>query len=53
MEMTSVAGTNPMIRGTWKLLPDGRVRQAFEQWDDAKKAWTTVFEGFYVRDAGS
>jgi hypothetical protein len=49
MEMTSVEGTNPMIRGTWKLLSDGRVRQAFDQWDDATKSWKTSFEGFYVR----
>jgi hypothetical protein len=53
MEMTSVPGTNPMVRGTWKLLPDGRVRQAFDQWDDAKKKWTTAFEGFYVKDVGA
>ncbi|HEY2090505.1 MAG TPA: hypothetical protein VGJ81_01350 [Thermoanaerobaculia bacterium] len=52
MEMTSVEGTNPMIRGSWKLLPDGRVRQAFDQWDDATKGWKTTFEGFYVRVKG-
>ncbi|HEY2321542.1 MAG TPA: hypothetical protein VGJ82_01650 [Thermoanaerobaculia bacterium] len=50
MEMTSVSGTSPMTRGSWKLLSDGRVRQAFDQWDDAKKTWTTAFEGFYVRE---
>lgn len=49
MEMTSVPGTKPMMRGTWKLLADGRVRQAFDEWDDVAKQWKTSFEGFYVR----
>jgi len=30
-------------------LPDGRVRQFFEQSTDGGETWTTWFEGFYTR----
>jgi hypothetical protein len=44
-------GTDTTIpfRGLWTLLPDGRVRQFFEQSADDGKTWTTSFEGFYTR----
>ena len=44
-------GTDTTIpfRGLWTLLPDGRVRQFFEQSADGGKTWTTSFEGFYTR----
>jgi len=44
-------GTDTTIpfRGLWTLLPDGRVRQFFEQSDDDGETWTTSFEGFYTR----
>jgi len=44
-------GTDTAIpfRGLWTLLPDGRVRQFFEQSDDDGETWTTSFEGFYTR----
>lgn len=35
------------FRGTWTLLPDGRVRQFFQQLDE-KGQWQTWFEGFYT-----
>jgi hypothetical protein len=47
MELISDPATKPMIRGTWRLLPDGRVRQAFELSNDSGATWTTGFEGFY------
>ncbi len=37
------------FRGTWTPLPDGRVRQHFEQ-RDAEGAWQTWFDGFYTRE---
>ncbi len=37
------------FRGTWNLLPDGRVRQFFEESRQAG-VWTPWFEGFYVRE---
>lgn len=36
------------FRGLWTPLPDGRVRQFFEQYDEEKEAWATWFEGFYT-----
>jgi hypothetical protein len=36
------------FRGLWTPLPDGRVRQYFEQADDAG-TWAPWFEGFYSR----
>lgn len=37
------------FRGLWTPLPDGRVRQFFEQYDSAAEKWVTWFEGFYTR----
>ena len=37
------------FRALWTLLPDGRVRQFFEQSTDEGETWTTWFEGFYTR----
>ncbi len=36
------------FRGTWTPLDDGRVRQFFQQQDEAGE-WQTWFEGFYSR----
>ncbi len=36
------------FRGTWTALPDGRVRQFFQQ-QDASGQWQNWFEGFYSR----
>jgi hypothetical protein len=36
-------------RITWTPLPDGRVRQHWEQSADAGKTWTATFDGYYRR----
>lgn len=41
-------GRTAAFRGTWTPLEDGRVRQFFEQQDDAGK-WQTWFDGYYRR----
>lgn len=40
------AGTTHPFRGAWTPLPDGRVRQFFEQ-GDGEGNWQPWFEGFY------
>ena len=42
-------GSEQMMRGTWTLLDDGRVRQFFEVSVDGE-SWTPWFEGFYRRE---
>ncbi len=42
-------GTSLPFRGLWTPLPDGRVRQYFEQADAGGSTWTPWFEGFYSR----
>jgi len=42
-------GTTALFRGLWTLLPDGRVRQFFEQSNDNGETWAPWFEGFYTR----
>lgn len=42
-------GTTAPFRGLWTPLPDGRVRQFFEQSNDGGETWTAWFEGFYSR----
>lgn len=39
--------TTVPFRGLWTPLPDGRVRQFFEQSNDGGDTWSTWFEGFY------
>ncbi len=41
-------GSRYPFRGTWTLLPDGRVRQFFEEAREPG-AWTSWFEGYYRR----
>ncbi len=41
--------TTAPFRGLWTPLPDGRVRQFFEQSSDDGDSWTPWFEGFYTR----
>lgn len=43
------AKTSAPFRGTWTLLPDGRVRQFFEQYDPKADHWTVWFDGYYSR----
>lgn len=42
-------GKSAPFRGLWTPLPDGRVRQFFEQSSDDGKTWAPWFEGFYTR----
>ncbi len=42
-------GSTADFRGLWTPLPDGRVRQFFEQSSDGGASWTSWFEGFYSR----
>lgn len=44
-------GTTLPFRGLWTPLPDGRVRQLFQQSSDNGETWQTWFEGFYSRTA--
>ena len=46
---TVADGTTKPFRGLWTPLPDGRVRQFFEQSSDDGETWTPWFEGFYTR----
>lgn len=41
--------TTAPFRGLWTPLPDGRVRQFFEQSNDNGETWSPWFEGFYSR----
>jgi len=45
-------GQTAPFRGLWSPLPDGRVRQFFEQSSDGGETWATWFEGFYSRTEG-
>jgi hypothetical protein len=42
-----------VLRGTWTLLPDGRVRQQFVESVDDGKTWTEWFDGYYSRTSAS
>lgn len=42
-------GTSAPFKGLWTLLPDGRVRQFFEQSNDGGETWQPWFEGYYTR----
>ena len=45
------SGQTAAFRGLWTPLPDGRVRQYFEQSADDGATWQPWFEGFYSRKA--
>lgn len=42
-------GKTAPFRGLWTPMPDGRVRQFFEQTSDDGVSWVPWFEGFYTR----
>jgi hypothetical protein len=42
-------GTTAPFKALWTPLPDGRVRQYFEQSNDGGETWVPWFEGFYTR----
>lgn len=46
---TSAKGAKQLERITWTPLPDGRVRQFWQQSLDGGATWKTAFEGFYSR----
>jgi hypothetical protein len=48
-ETVSSAGARTRERISWTPLPDGTVRQLWEQSDDAGKTWKTAFDGIYAR----
>ncbi len=41
------------LRGTWSVLPDGRVRQLFVESSDQGKTWTPWFDGYYSHAGGA
>ena len=43
-------GLNSVLafRGTWTELPDGRVRQLFEEFDIGLGNWQVWFDGYYT-----
>ncbi len=43
------SATTAQFRGLWTPLPDGRVRQFFEQLSADGETWSPWFEGFYSR----
>ena len=43
------SGNTLPFRGLWTPLPDGRVRQFFEQMSPDSEDWSPWFEGFYTR----
>ncbi|MCI0407465.1 MAG: hypothetical protein L0191_02685 [Acidobacteria bacterium] len=54
-KMTLASGPMPTRDGqvsrhriTWSSLPEGRVRQLWEQSTDQGRSWSVVFEGIYV-----
>lgn len=47
------SGETKPFRGLWTALPDGRVRQFFEQSNDGGETWVAWFEGFYTPRADS
>jgi hypothetical protein len=42
-------GRETILKGTWTKLPDGRLRQYFEESDDGGKTWKPWFDGYYSR----
>jgi hypothetical protein len=46
------SGEHYPFRGSWRALPDGRVRQFFEE-ARTEGTWKTWFEGFYSRRTAS
>lgn len=45
------AGTPLPFRGTWTPMPDGTVRQHFEQFNPETKEWDEWFTGIYTRSS--
>jgi len=52
-DMLSANGDALLLKGTWTLLEDQRVRQHFEQSTDEGKSWSTWFDGYYAKTSSS
>ena len=48
-DILSADGASLLLKGTWTVLDDGRVRQHFEQSTDEGNTWSTWFDGFYTK----
>jgi len=48
-EHTLPNGTKRPFRGTWTPLPDGRVRQHFEEIQNEEAGWANWFDGYYTK----
>ncbi len=46
-------GVTAPFKGIWTPLPDGSVKQHFEQYDAEKKQWAPWFTGLYLRQETS
>ncbi len=46
-EGVTTAGQKVLHRASWTPMPDGRVRQFWQQSSDAGTSWTVVFVGWY------
>lgn len=42
-------GTSAPFRGIWSTLPDGRVKQHFDQYDPEQEKWNAWFTGYYKK----
>ena len=49
MVLSSAASDSPRNRITWRVLPDGRVRQLWETSSDNGTTWKTSFDGYYEK----
>lgn len=52
-DMLSADGSALLLKGTWTLQNDGRVRQLFEQSTDKGATWSTWFDGYYAKSDSS
>mgnify|MGYP006170307373 CR=1 FL=1 len=47
IEYVGLTNSVVALRGNWTVLPDGRVRQLFEEFDIGTNTWQTWFDGYY------
>lgn len=48
IEYVGLVNSIVAFRGTWTELPDGRVRQLYEEFDIGANAWQVWFDGYYT-----
>lgn len=51
-ETVGANGVRTLQRVTWSPLPDGRVRQFWENSTDDGATWTAAFDGYYEKKKG-